>query len=50
MEEKWLNEKEAAEILGKTPHALRMARHNKTGPSYHKIGHSVRYKLSDLTR
>jgi hypothetical protein len=43
-----LNEKQAAEILGKKPQTLRNDRHNRKGPPYVKLGRSVRYLEEDL--
>lgn len=49
-----LNEKETASIIGMSVQFLRQSRMdgiraNRTpGPPYHKIGRSVRYRVSDL--
>ena len=43
-----LNEKEAAEYLGKKPGTLRQWRCDYKGPSYHKKGRQIMYKKTDL--
>ena len=49
MRRMWVDDREAAEILGfKNVQTLRNWRHEQRGPSYSKLGRSVRYKVSDL--
>ena len=43
-----LNEKQAAEYLGKKPGTLRQWRSDCKGPSYHKKGRQIMYKKTDL--
>ncbi len=43
-----LNEKQAAKLLGVAVQTLRNWRHHRTGPSYIKMGRSVRYQIMDL--
>lgn len=43
-----LNEKEAAEYLGKKPGTLRQWRSDCKGPSYHKKDRQIMYKKTDL--
>ena len=43
-----LNEKEAAEYLGKKPGTLRQWRSDCRGPSYHKKGRQIMYQKNDL--
>lgn len=43
-----LNEKQAAEYLGKKPGTLRQWRSDCKGPSYHKKGRQILYKKTDL--
>ncbi|MBB5144637.1 helix-turn-helix domain-containing protein [Desulfovibrio intestinalis] len=45
----WVNEKNAARILGLSVHTLRAMRSKgHSGPAYSKIGKSVRYSYTDL--
>jgi len=45
----WVNEKNAARILGLSVHTLRAMRaKGHSGPAYSKIGKSVRYSYTDL--
>ena len=44
----WLIESEVAAITGLSVHTLRAHRRLHKGIIYHKIGRSVRYKLSDI--
>jgi hypothetical protein len=43
-----MNEKQAAEYLGKKPGTLRQWRSDCRGPSYHKKGRQILYKKIDL--
>ena len=43
-----LNEKQAAEYLGKKPGTLRQWRSDCKGPTYHKKGRQIMYKKIDL--
>ena len=43
-----LDEKQAAEYLGKKPGTLRQWRSDCKGPSYHKKGRQIMYKKTDL--
>lgn len=43
-----LNEKQAAEYLGKKPGTLRQWRSDCKGPTYHKKGRQILYKKTDL--
>lgn len=45
-----LNEKEAAEYLGKKPGTLRQWRFDCKGPTYHKKGRQILYKKADLDK
>lgn len=38
----------AADYLKLTKSYLHNMRHNKKGPKFHKLGHRIYYKLSDL--
>jgi predicted DNA-binding transcriptional regulator AlpA len=44
----YINECEAAHILGVSRKLLQKMRYLRTGPAYHKIARNVRYKKSDL--
>lgn len=44
----YLTEKEAAKITGQSVHTLRNQRFQKQGLPYHKVGHLVRYELSEI--
>jgi hypothetical protein len=44
----YLNEKEAAEYLGMAPKTLGRWRWAEKGPSFTKLGGSVRYSIADL--
>jgi len=46
--EKLLNDRQAAEILGLAVSTLRNWRNNGRGPVYRKMGRAVRYALADL--
>ncbi len=46
--ENLIDEYEAAQILSLSVTTLRNYRHLRKGPNYHKLGSSVRYKLSDI--
>lgn len=48
MEDKMLDEKEAAKILGLSVAWFQRSRHEGSGPAYVKYGRAVRYKLSTL--
>jgi hypothetical protein len=43
-----LDEKQAAKVLGVTPRALQPWRHRGGGPKFCKLGHRVRYRLTDI--
>jgi len=43
-----LNEKDASELLGVAQGTLAIWRHHGKGPSYVKVGTSIRYKYLDL--
>ena len=45
-----LNDTQAAEVLGLSIHTLRIWRHQSKGPSFIKLGRSVRYDPADLRR
>lgn len=47
-DEKFLNEKELANILNIKPETLRNWRWDGKGPIYIKIGSNVRYRMSDV--
>ena len=45
----WVNELDAAHILGLSVHTLRAMRaKGRRGPTYSKVGRSVRYSYDDL--
>ena len=46
--EKYLTEKQVAEVTGIALSTLRNDRSRKTGIPYSKLGRSVRYKLQDV--
>ena len=46
--DRWLQEKEVAEITGLSVHTLRAHRLKRKGIAYCKIGRSVRYSLKDV--
>ena len=46
--DKILDERSAAKLLGLSVFTLRNWRHQLRGPSYVKLGRSVRYRLEDL--
>ena len=47
--DQWVDDREAAKILGfRNVQTLRNWRFQGRGPSYSKMGRSVRYKVSDL--
>ena len=48
IEKNYLNDVEAAEILGLSKQTLRNWRFNQRGPAYVKAGRSVRYSIGDL--
>lgn len=48
--EKYLNEKQTAELLGISTSWLRNARCNGNGPGYITIGRAVRYSWGELMR
>jgi len=43
-----LNDREAAQLLGKRVQTLRNWRSLKRGPAYIKLGRSVKYRIEDL--
>ena len=43
-----MNETEAGDYLGISPVTLRLMRSQGRGPSYSKLGNSVRYNIKDL--
>jgi predicted DNA-binding transcriptional regulator AlpA len=49
-DERFVNEKEAASILGLAPITLRTWRMQRRGPRYCKFGRQVRYPYSELMR
>jgi predicted DNA-binding transcriptional regulator AlpA len=48
MDIKYVNEKEVSRITGLGLPTLRNYRHIGKGPTYSKIGRSVRYELADV--
>jgi predicted DNA-binding transcriptional regulator AlpA len=44
----YLDPVEAAEFLGVSPRTMETWRRVRSGPTFFKIGHLVRYKTSDL--
>ncbi len=44
----YVNDKEAAKIIGLATQTLRNYRQLGRGPAYHRIGASIRYKVEDL--
>ena len=46
--DRFLRPREAAELLSSSTNTLNYWRVQGVGPRYHKIGHSVRYLLSDV--
>jgi hypothetical protein len=47
-DDRFVNDVEAAKILGVAPQTLRNYRHLGRGPAYAKRGRMVRYKVADL--
>jgi len=45
---RWIDEKEASQIMGVAVQTLRNWRFQGTGPPYFKIGRSVRYRLNEI--
>ena len=51
MEQQWVDDREAARILGfRNVQTLRNWRYLQRGPAYSKLGRSVRYRVSDLVQ
>lgn len=48
LERDWLTTAEAAKLLGLTPDTLRDYRAKGRSPRYHKRGHAVLYRRSDV--
>jgi len=48
MDNKLLNNSEAAEFLGMSPDTLPRWRWSGIGPAYLKVGRSIRYRQTDL--
>jgi hypothetical protein len=48
MEDRYVNDIEAAKILSVSPQSLRNWRHLRRGPAYSKRGRMVRYSLKEL--
>jgi predicted DNA-binding transcriptional regulator AlpA len=48
IQEKYISEKQVAEITGIALSTLRNGRSRKSGIPYSKLGRSVRYKLQDV--
>ena len=48
VENQVVDERKAAEILGRAIQTLRNDRHLRKGPAYIKMGRSIRYQVSDL--
>ena len=46
--DEFLTEKEAAALCGKRPRTLEFWRWQRRGPPFYSIGHSVRYKRTDI--
>ena len=46
--DRFVSDKEAAEMLGLNRQTLCNWRHLQRGPAYSKLGRSVRYRLADL--
>lgn len=46
--DRYLTEKEAAQVMGLSVNTLRNKRHLREGPSYAKLGRAVRYSLSQI--
>jgi predicted DNA-binding transcriptional regulator AlpA len=44
----YLNSKQAATLTGFSPKALERMRHRGEGPTYAKVGKSIRYAVADL--
>lgn len=47
-QERWVNEKEAATMLGLHRQTLSNWRHVQRGPAYARFGRACRYRLADL--
>ena len=45
-----LNEKDSAQYIGMSKVWLRLSRQRRTGPTYIRIGRSIRYAVSDLDK
>ena len=50
LDEAFLDDKGASELLGISIDTLRSLRFTNRGPCFHKIGRSVRYAVSDLQK
>ena len=50
LDEAFLDDKGASELLGISIDTLRSLRFTNRGPAFHKIGRSVRYAVSDLRK
>ncbi len=48
VEDRYVNDVQAAKILAVSPQTLRNYRHLGRGPAYSKRGRMVRYKVADL--
>jgi hypothetical protein len=48
MEDRYVNDVEAAKILSVSPQSMRNWRHMRKGPPYTKRGRMVRYSLKEL--
>jgi hypothetical protein len=48
LQDRFVNDVEAAEILSVSPQTLRNFRHLSKGPAYSKRGRMVRYRVVDL--
>jgi excisionase family DNA binding protein len=47
-DDRMLTEQEVAQMLAVSVETLRRWRRDKGGPTWHKIGHAVRYRHSDI--
>ena len=50
LDEAFLNDEGASQLLGISIDTLRSLRFTNRGPAFHKIGRSVRYSVDDLRK
>ena len=50
LDEAFVNDKDASELLGVSIDTLRSLRFTNRGPVFYKVGRSVRYSVNDLKK